>query len=185
MVRKCAIRFRKVYSCRAGGRFACGATGRPTHLLWAMTSSWNFTARMNATHRRAQKRRAISPPVNLSSKPHCCRQSGPSFPHRYIASPETSTGFIDRFLVTAEAYGVPTTLVFNKCDLFGGQSDAKARRVSKRCTSCQATPPTSTSAETGEAGRIEGSPCFCGHQPAFRAQRRGQKHVDQPVIARP
>lgn len=32
--------------------------------------------------------------------------------------PETSLGFIDRFLVTAEAYGVDTILIFNKIDLY-------------------------------------------------------------------
>lgn len=35
-----------------------------------------------------------------------------------LGDPPTSTGFIDRFLVTAEAYGVPTTLVFNKIDTY-------------------------------------------------------------------
>lgn len=35
-----------------------------------------------------------------------------------IAHPRTSTGFIDRFLVTAEAYHIPVTIVFNKCDLY-------------------------------------------------------------------
>lgn len=35
-----------------------------------------------------------------------------------LASPPTSLGFIDRFLVTAEAYGIPAVLVFNKLDLF-------------------------------------------------------------------
>lgn len=34
-----------------------------------------------------------------------------------LAFPRTSTGFIDRFLVTAEAYHIPTILVFNKIDL--------------------------------------------------------------------
>lgn len=34
-----------------------------------------------------------------------------------IAFPSTSLGFIDRFLVTAEAYHIPTTIVFNKVDL--------------------------------------------------------------------
>ncbi len=33
--------------------------------------------------------------------------------------PETSTTFIDRFLATAEAYRVPTVLIFNKIDLYG------------------------------------------------------------------
>lgn len=35
-----------------------------------------------------------------------------------LASPPTSLGFIDRFLVTAEAYDIPSILVFNKLDLF-------------------------------------------------------------------
>lgn len=35
-----------------------------------------------------------------------------------LASPATSTGFIDRFLVTAEAYSIPAVLIFNKLDLF-------------------------------------------------------------------
>lgn len=35
-----------------------------------------------------------------------------------LAQPQTSTGFIDRFLVTAEAYHIPVTIVFNKLDIY-------------------------------------------------------------------
>ncbi|UOQ99820.1 ribosome small subunit-dependent GTPase A [Hymenobacter sp. 5317J-9] len=35
-----------------------------------------------------------------------------------LVSPATSFGFIDRFLVTAEAYHIPVTLLFNKTDLY-------------------------------------------------------------------
>lgn len=35
-----------------------------------------------------------------------------------LASPRTSLGFIDRFLVTAEAYSIPAVLIFNKLDLY-------------------------------------------------------------------
>jgi len=38
-----------------------------------------------------------------------------------LASPRTSLGFIDRFLVTAEAYDITAVLVFNKLDLFSGE----------------------------------------------------------------
>jgi ribosome biogenesis GTPase len=38
-----------------------------------------------------------------------------------LASPRTSLGFIDRFLVTAEAYHIPAKLVFNKLDLFSAE----------------------------------------------------------------
>ena len=35
-----------------------------------------------------------------------------------VAFPRTSTGFLDRFLVTSEAYHIPAVLVFNKIDLY-------------------------------------------------------------------
>lgn len=38
-----------------------------------------------------------------------------------LASPRTSLGFIDRFLVTAEAYHIPAKLIFNKLDLFSDE----------------------------------------------------------------
>ncbi len=38
-----------------------------------------------------------------------------------LASPRTSLGFIDRFLVTAEAYDIPAGLIFNKLDLFSDE----------------------------------------------------------------
>lgn len=38
-----------------------------------------------------------------------------------LASPRTSMGFIDRFLVTAEAYDIPAKLIFNKLDLFSAE----------------------------------------------------------------
>ncbi|GAB3575891.1 ribosome small subunit-dependent GTPase A [Spirosoma luteolum] len=34
-----------------------------------------------------------------------------------LAMPRTSTGFIDRFLVSAESFRIPTTVVFNKADI--------------------------------------------------------------------
>ncbi|MFB5945415.1 ribosome small subunit-dependent GTPase A [Albibacterium profundi] len=38
-----------------------------------------------------------------------------------LASPMTSLGFIDRFLVTAEAYDIPAVVIFNKLDLFSDE----------------------------------------------------------------
>ena len=35
-----------------------------------------------------------------------------------IAYPRTSTGFIDRFLVTAEAYHIPSVIILNKTDIY-------------------------------------------------------------------
>lgn len=38
-----------------------------------------------------------------------------------IKEPRTSNGFIDRFLITAEAYHIPAVVVFNKADLLKGK----------------------------------------------------------------
>lgn len=43
-----------------------------------------------------------------------------------LVAPQTQTGFIDRFLVTAEAYHIPVTLLFNKIDLY---SEAEMERM--------------------------------------------------------
>jgi len=40
-----------------------------------------------------------------------------------IAHPRTSTGFIDRFLITAEAYHIPSIIVVNKTDLLTKKQD--------------------------------------------------------------
>ena len=39
-----------------------------------------------------------------------------------IEQPRTSTGFIDRVLLTAEAYHIPAAIVFNKIDLYNAES---------------------------------------------------------------
>lgn len=46
-----------------------------------------------------------------------------------VAQPKTSTGFIDRFLVTAEAYHIPAIVVFNKCDLYDEEQMATAEEL--------------------------------------------------------
>ena len=43
-----------------------------------------------------------------------------------LALPRTSTGFIDRLLVTAEAYHIPACVVFNKCDLLKADAEMRA-----------------------------------------------------------
>jgi ribosome biogenesis GTPase len=42
-----------------------------------------------------------------------------------IIMPETPVEFIDRFLITAEAYRVPTKIIINKTDLYGEDETAK------------------------------------------------------------
>ena len=41
-----------------------------------------------------------------------------------LRNPITTTSFIDRFLVSAEAYSIKTLMVFNKCDLYDEKDEA-------------------------------------------------------------
>ncbi len=59
--------------------------------------------------------------ANLSREAHIIAAN---INHAYLvvtmAFPETKTAFVDRFLVTCGAYGIPATIVINKCDLIDG-----------------------------------------------------------------
>ncbi len=47
-----------------------------------------------------------------------------------ISSPQTFPEFIDRFLVTAEAYNIPANLVFNKTDLYNEEETEEMKLLS-------------------------------------------------------
>ena len=67
--------------------------------------------------------------VNLSKESHIVASNlDRAFLIVTIAQPRTSSGFIDRFLVTAEAYGIPTTIVFNKVDLLTDDNESINRQ---------------------------------------------------------
>lgn len=46
-----------------------------------------------------------------------------------LVEPRTSLGFIDRFLITAEAYSIPAVLIFNKCDNLNDELLALQREI--------------------------------------------------------
>ncbi len=70
-----------------------------------------------------------------------------------LVLPRTSRGFIDRFLITAEAYHIPVSLVFNKTDLYNEKMNSQHRHLlnvyEKAGYTCFA-----TSAETGAGFEI-------------------------------
>ena len=66
-----------------------------------------------------------------------------------LASPRTSTGFIDRFLVTAEAYHIPAMIVFNKLDLCTGKEKERLNELMDIYETATY-PCLATSAVTGE-----------------------------------
>lgn len=48
-----------------------------------------------------------------------------------LALPRTTRGFIDRFLVTAEAYHIPSVIVFNKTDIYDEEQTALLHHLTK------------------------------------------------------
>lgn len=68
---------------------------------------------------KERKNYIIRKSVNLSKQVHIIAANiDQVFLIITINNPVTTTSFIDRFLVTAEAYGIKTILVFNKIDTF-------------------------------------------------------------------
>ena len=69
--------------------------------------------------------------ANLSREAHIIAAN---LDHAYLvvtmALPETKLAFVDRFLVTCEAYGVPVTIVMNKSDLLDSGLTALAEAFS-------------------------------------------------------
>lgn len=66
-----------------------------------------------------RKNYIIRKSINLSKQSHILAANIDSaFLIVTLAFPRTSAGFIDRFLLTAEAYHIPTSIIFNKIDLF-------------------------------------------------------------------
>lgn len=89
--------------------------------------------------------------INLSKRTHVLAAN---IDHVYflvtLVAPETHTGFIDRFLVTTEAYHIPVTLLFNKVDLLDDSGlqyleDFKSvyENIGYRCINISATSPSS------------------------------------------
>lgn len=66
-----------------------------------------------------RKNYIIRKSINLSKQSHILAANiDQAFLIATLALPRTSFGFIDRFLLTAEAYHIPAMLFFNKADLF-------------------------------------------------------------------
>jgi ribosome biogenesis GTPase len=70
-------------------------------------------------HIAPRKNYIIRRSINLSKQTHILAANvDRAFLVVTLAMPRTSLGFIDRFLITAEAYGIPADILFNKSDLY-------------------------------------------------------------------
>jgi ribosome biogenesis GTPase len=112
----------EIYDCRIKGKFRI--KGIQTTNPLAVGDQVDFELEPNSgngvidkLHER--KNYIIRKSINLSKQAHIIAANmDQAFLVVTLASPRTSMGFIDRFLATAEAYGIPAVLIFNKLDLF-------------------------------------------------------------------
>ena len=74
------------------------------------------------THITPRKNYIVRRSVNLSKRSHIIAANiDQLIVLATISEPRTSLGFIDRLLVTAEAYNIPSIIVFNKADLLSNE----------------------------------------------------------------
>lgn len=114
----------KTYNCRIKGKFRTKdiKTTNPVAVGdWVDITVETDTVPHTAIIMRLHERRnyIIRKSINLSKQAQIIAANlDQAFLVVTLASPFTSLGFIDRFLVTAEAYDIPAKLIFNKLDLF-------------------------------------------------------------------
>lgn len=106
-----------IYDCTLAGKYRLEGkkSTNPVAVGDLVEVDENFQVILNVADRRNY---IIRRATNLSKKTHVIAANLDCVVIvASIASPRTSTGFIDRVLVTAEAYGIDAIIVFNKIDL--------------------------------------------------------------------
>lgn len=113
---------KEIYSCKIKGRFRIQGlrTTNPVAVGDQVKIEIDEEQKTGViTQLKDRKNYIIRRSVNLSKQVHII---GANLDQAILvvtlAYPPTSLGFIDRFLVTAEAYSIPAVLVFNKIDLY-------------------------------------------------------------------
>jgi ribosome biogenesis GTPase len=83
-----------------------------------------------------RKNYIIRKSLNLSKQTHILAANiDQAFLLATLVYPRTSTGFIDRFLVTTEAYRIPAKIIFNKVDLLDDELKKMQKEVVEMYTS--------------------------------------------------
>lgn len=111
----------KTYPARIRGKFRLENIGHTNPLAVGDYVDFELDADQYAVIYKIHNRKnyIIRKSVNLSKKTHIIAANiDLGFLIVTINNPRTSLGFIDRYLVTAEAYHIPTKLVFNKVDTY-------------------------------------------------------------------
>ncbi|MCH8546194.1 MAG: ribosome small subunit-dependent GTPase A [Cryomorphaceae bacterium] len=119
----CFIRFEDgdIQSCRVPGRFRLKGltTTNPVAVGDFVEVSKNARGEWRVEQIYDRKNYLVRKSVNLSHQKHVIAANiDQAVLVVTLEQPETSTGFMDRFLVSCEAYDIPAVIVFNKWDVY-------------------------------------------------------------------
>ncbi len=113
------------YDCRIKGKFRIKGITTTNPIAVGDVVDFEMEPEQDTgviTHLHPRKNYIIRKSINLSKQGQIIAANlDQAFLIVTLASPRTSLGFIDRFLVTAEAYQIPVKLIFNKLDLFSDE----------------------------------------------------------------
>ena len=112
---------KEIIDCRIKGKFRIGGLKSTNPIAVGDFVDYEFdkdgTGNINSIDER--KNYIIRKSINLSKQIHILAANlDQAVVVVTLAYPKTSTGFIDRFLITCEAYQIPAVIVFNKIDLY-------------------------------------------------------------------
>lgn len=114
----------QVYECRIKGKFRIKGIKSTNPIAVGDTVDFELDTSTDEEvgqihHIHDRKNYIVRKSVNLSKQTHIIAANiDVVFLLITINNPPTTTSFIDRFLVTAEAYGIEAVLIFNKIDTF-------------------------------------------------------------------
>lgn len=110
----------KIYDCVLKGKIRLEGrkTTNPVAVGDLVDMELDENEETTITKIHPRKNYIIRKSINLSKQAHILASNlDQAVLIATLVSPRTSLGFIDRFLVTAEAYRIPAKLIFNKSDL--------------------------------------------------------------------
>jgi ribosome biogenesis GTPase len=122
----------KIYNCKLKGKLRLDGrkTTNPTAVGDIVDIEINNDDEANIVNIHPRKNYIIRKSLNLSKQAHILASNmDQAVLIATLVAPRTSLGFIDRFLITAEAYRIPAKIIFNKTDLLDDELLAAQQQV--------------------------------------------------------
>jgi ribosome biogenesis GTPase len=127
----------EVIECRLKGKIRLDdrKTTNPVAVGDIVDIERNVDGNNQITNIHPRKNYIIRKSINLSKQAHIIASNlDQAILVATLVAPRTSLGFIDRFLVTAEAYGIPAKIIFNKKDVLDEEMIALQDEIIKLYT---------------------------------------------------